>query len=62
MTFKVRPRPDEKNQAADLIQDRVRLNVEIDRETMHRLKVRAAERRTTIAELVRRWVDEYLNT
>ena len=43
-------------------EEKVRLNVDIQKSTYKALKVRATEDDTTISQLVNQWVNKYLST
>ena len=45
----------------DSIQDPVRLNLNIEWETMRTLKEQALDERTTVSKIVRRMINEYLS-
>ncbi|MDE2808601.1 MAG: ribbon-helix-helix protein, CopG family [Chloroflexota bacterium] len=42
-------------------EEKVRLNLDIPKSTMRQLKMRAVERETTVSEIVRELVAEYLS-
>ena len=52
-----------KKEALDTVseEEKVRLNLDIPKSTMRQLKIRAAERETTVSEIVRELVTEYLS-
>lgn len=61
MSFKVRPPTEKENTVVDTIQGRVRINIEMSPEKRHEFRVKAMQERTTISELVNKWIDEYLS-
>ena len=61
MSIKVKPRPREDNLVAGMVEDRVRININMSAAKRQALKVKAAQERKTINELVNIWVDEYLS-
>ena len=52
-----------KKEALDALseEEKVRLNLDIPKNTMRQLKMRAVERETTVSEIVRELVAEYLS-
>lgn len=61
MSIKVKPRPVTENPVAGMVEDRVRININMPSSKRQALKVKAAQERKTINELVNAWVDEYLS-
>lgn len=52
-----------KNEATDVLkaEPKVRLNLDIEKSTMKKLKSRAVDEEITVSEIVRDLVDEYLS-
>ena len=52
-----------KKEALDTVseEEKVRLNLDIPKSTMRQLKMRAVERETTVSEIIRELVSEYLS-
>ncbi|MDE2814112.1 MAG: ribbon-helix-helix protein, CopG family [Gemmatimonadota bacterium] len=52
-----------KQEALDALseEEKVRLNLDIPKSTMRQLKMRAVERETTVSEIIRELVNEYLS-
>ena len=52
-----------KKEALDTVseEEKVRLNLDIPKSTMRQLKMRAVERETTVSEIIRELVNEYLS-
>ena len=57
-------RPSEGKQAAlDVlsVDEKVRLNLDIPKQTMRQLKMRAIEEETSVSDIIRKLVDDYLS-
>ena len=52
-----------KQEALDALseEEKVRLNLDIPKSTMRQLKMRAVEQETTVSEIIRELVNEYLS-
>lgn len=58
---KIVPRQTQKdNEVADAIKPMARINLNIDAEKRYAFKVKATQERTTMTDLLMKWIDEYL--